>query len=301
MLLAGIAMGAAPVAHAQSAPPSLEQYTLVLREGFAAAQRNDRLGLAQVAPHLVAIREVALPDGTTVAIDNTWLQDELAHTEPDTQRISQRLGALLDALEQTGPYAPADATARLNEMLRRPPFLQEERAPSLLGMILDWLYPFIERFLGLFGRGSGNSASAFGWLATIGGTIVIIALLIYVVLHLRRGLVNEARAAANDPEAHLTAHTASEQAAALARDGDYRTGVRYMYLSALLWLDERDVLRYDRALTNREYLEHLRDNNELRSRLLPIVETFDRVWYGYAQLDAQSFEAYRQQVEALRQ
>ena len=76
--------------------------------------------------------------------------------------------------------------------------------------------------------------------------------------------------------------------------------MRYLYISALLWLDERDILRYDRALTNREYLERVRDNPALRARMAPIVETFDRVWYGHLPIDAESFAAYQQQIEALR-
>ena len=125
-------------------------------------------------------------------------------------------------------------------------------------------------------------------------------MLAYVLLRARRSLLLDARAVRDDPEARLTSNSAIQQASGLARGGDYRTAVRYMYLSALLWLDERDLLRYDRAMTNHEYLDHLEGNPELRNRLVPIVEVFDRVWYGYASLDAQSFEAYRQQVEALR-
>lgn len=58
--------------------------------------------------------------------------------------------------------------------------------------------------------------------------------------------------------------------------------MRYLYLAALLRLDERGQLRYNRALTNREYLDRVQDNPHLQAALPPIVETFDRVWYGYA-------------------
>jgi hypothetical protein len=37
----------------------------------------------------------------------------------------------------------------------------------------------------------------------------------------------------------------------------------------------------------------------LRAQLAPVVETFDRVWYGYAPLDAGGFEQYRRTVEAV--
>lgn len=287
--------------HAQEQPPSLQTYEGWLREAFAAAQRNDRIGLDLVAPRLISVREVMFATGT-VAVDNSWLQRALDESEPDLQAISQRLGALIDAFSQRGSDAPADAAARLQSILHRPPFSEQtQRPPTFFGDLLDWLFRQLSRILEPFFRVGVGSANGFAWLATIIGGIMILGVIAYILLRLRRSLVRDASAAHADPEANLTAGTARDQAAELARSGDYRTAVRYMYLSALLWLDERDLLRYDRALTNREYLEHLRDNAELRNRLLPIVETFDRVWYGYAQLDAQGFEAYRRQVEALRQ
>jgi hypothetical protein len=142
----------------------------------------------------------------------------------------------------------------------------------------------------------------FQWF--IIGICVLLLLLVfgYLLLSLRRSLGSEARPlATDDPDAGLTATAALQQASGLARGGDYRTAVRYLYLSSLLWLDEQNMLRYDRALTNHEYLERLHDSPELRARLVPIVETFDRVWYGHADLDAESFAAYERQVAALRQ
>lgn len=301
VLALALMLGWAVPARAQEGPPTLATYEGWLREAFAAAQRNDRLGLEQVAPRLVAVRQVTLPDGGAVAVDNGWLDLELSVGEPDLPLIAQRLGALLDALGRRGGAAPADAPERLRQILNNPPFVQQERAPTLLGSLLDWLFRLLDRLFSPLMRAGAGSANGAAWLATIVGALLIVGILAYVLLNLRRSLVGEASAAHHDPEANLTAAAASKQATELARGGDYRTAVRFLYLSALLWLDERDLLRYDRALTNREYLEHLRDNSELRSRLLPIVETFDRVWYGYAPLDAQGFEAYRRQVEALRQ
>jgi Domain of unknown function (DUF4129) len=133
--------------------------------------------------------------------------------------------------------------------------------------------------------------SAIGALALIG-----------VVIYLFRGIWRNRIVRApvdTDPEANLTASQAIDQAGTLARSGDYRTGVRYLYLAALLRLDERGLLRYDRALTNREYLERLRDNPRLQAALAQVVETFDRVWYGYAPLDQAAFDAYRAGVERL--
>jgi hypothetical protein len=131
--------------------------------------------------------------------------------------------------------------------------------------------------------------------------LLLAGILVYLLLHMRRSLTHEAQAAPeSDFEAQLTATSALQQATTLARDGDYRTAVRYLYLSSLLWLDESGMLRYDRALTNREYVASLASNPDLQARLVPIVETFDRVWYGHTTLDTESFQAYRQRVEELR-
>jgi len=68
-----------------------------------------------------------------------------------------------------------------------------------------------------------------------------------------------------------------------------------------LWLEERGVLRYDRTLTNREVLEAVPTGSPLRGRLAPVVQTFDRVWYGFDEIDQAAFDAFRQQVAGLRE
>ncbi|NJN19376.1 MAG: DUF4129 domain-containing protein [Oscillochloris sp.] len=130
--------------------------------------------------------------------------------------------------------------------------------------------------------------------------MLILVVIFFWVRGLRRLKVAEL-AAQEDPEATLTSAEAVQQASGLARDGDYRRAVRYLYLASLIWLDERGAMRYERTLTNREHLARLADQPHLREQLRPVVDTFDRVWYGSEQLDAESFAAYEQQVRALRQ
>lgn len=287
---------------AQDQAPDLATYEGWVREAHAAAQRNDRLGLEQVAGRLTAVTRVRLPDGTPISVDNGWLKSAMQETEPDLPVISARLGAIIDALAQPESAAPADARERLQAILDRPPFKTAEptQAPGWLNDFLRWLGRLLESMLRPIGSVAPATGQTIGWIVLVIGGLLLLGLLGYLLRGLRRTMAQEARASDDDPEAHLTARTALDQAGDLARGGDYRTAVRYLYLSALLWLDERDILRYDRALTNREYLERVRDNPALRARLAPIVDTFDRVWYGHAALDAESFAIYRAQVEALR-
>jgi hypothetical protein len=286
----------------QGQPPDLETYAGWVREAFAAAQRGDRLGLEDAGARLVATTSVRLPGQATIAVDNGWLGDALREAEPDLPAIAERLGAFIDALAQPPGAAPADARERLKRMLDQPPFKQDDppQAPAWLRDFFDWLIRLLERAFQPLGRISPSGGRTVAWAIALVGAALLLGVIVYLLRGLRRGVVSGASAEDGDPEANLTAKTALDQASGLARGGDYRTAVRYLYLSALLWLDERDILRYDRALTNREYLERVRDNPALRERMAPIVETFDRVWYGHLPIDAESFAAYERQVEALR-
>ncbi len=66
-----------------------------------------------------------------------------------------------------------------------------------------------------------------------------------------------------------------------------------------LWLEERGLVRYDRSRTNREYLAQLRGKPTYET-FVPVVETFERVWYGKRPLDAEDFNKYETQIAALR-
>src|SRR5215212_1797680 len=302
MLLLGAWLLVLPQAYAQSQPPDLATYTGWVREAFAAAQRSDRLGLEDAAARLVATSSVRLPGEATIAVDNGWLRDALQSAEPDLPMIAARLGAIIDTLAQPPGAAPADARDRLQRMLDQPPFKQPDapQTPAWLREFFDWLGRLLENIFRPLGRISPTGGRTVAWgIATVGG-LLLIGVLAYLLRGLRRGVVASAHADDHDLAANLTAKTALDQAGGLARGGDYRTAVRYLYISALLWLDERDILRYDRALTNREYLERVRDHPALRARMAPIVETFDRVWYGHLPIDADSFAIYQKQVEALR-
>ena len=298
-LCMALLLRAAP-ARAQSAPPDLPTYTGWLREAYAAAQRGDRLGREDAAARLEAAVRVRLPDGTDVPADNSWLRAALNVPAPDMAAIGARLGAVLDALALPDSAAPPDARARLRDILARPPFAENTLSDNGWWQAFwSWIGRLLESLFRPVGRAVSVAGEPTAWVFAIGGGILLLLVIAYVVRGLRRNVVRAAEAN-DDPEAHLTASTALEQAGGLARGGDYRTAVRYLYLSALLRLDERNILRYDRALTNREYLERVRENPALRAQLGAVVEPFDRVWYGPLPLDAATFANYERQVEKLR-
>jgi hypothetical protein len=289
-----------PLALQGEPTPDLPTYEGWLREAYFAAQRNDRLGLESIAPRIVGATSVRLPDGSVAPADNSWLSPAIERPDADLAPVAARLGALLDALAQPQSSADPAALERLRELLANPPFAPEPpRELNWFQRLLAFLSDVLERFFGAVEQPVGSALPAIGWVLLFVGALAVVALLVYAVLSLRRGVVREA-ALPGDPEASLTSADALRQASDTARGGDYRAAVRYLYLASLLWLDERNLLRYDRALTNREYLQQVRPNADLYARLQPVIETFDRVWYGHAPVDAATFEAYRRQIDELR-
>jgi hypothetical protein len=97
---------------------------------------------------------------------------------------------------------------------------------------------------------------------------------------------------ATPEEAILRAHDASIRQ-------DYRQALRLLYLAALLKLDEIGALRYDRALTNREYVRQITLQPALADALRPVVETFDDVWYGYRPLTPEGYATFETAVNEL--
>ncbi len=137
---------------------------------------------------------------------------------------------------------------------------------------------------------------------TVVGAIVLAIVLLYAT----RGILEEFAAAEEGPFGGefgaelLTSESAFRQAQTLSGTGDYRSAVRYLYLSSLLILDERNLLRYDRSLTNREYLGSIADRPELAITLREVIDVFDRVWYGFQPLDEEAYNLYVARVNELR-
>lgn len=295
---------------AQNASIDLSEYEALLRAARTAAARGDRLDLEEIVARLQPLTAVRTPAGAMVPLDNSWLVEALDTPNPNLPAIAEQLGALIDALNYIGPPAPPDALTQLDQILSNPPFGQPDRPPRepgpidrffewLFEQLFDWLEP-----VGEVAQGAADTnADAVSWVIVALGAALVIAVLVIWIKGMRRSLAPPAARLIDpdDPEANLSPADARNQARALAAQGDYRTATRLLYLSALLWLDERRALRYERHLTNREYLKRLEGRPELRNRMQPVVETFDQVWYGRQPLDAAGFAAYEQQVTALRE
>ena len=254
-----------------------------------------------------AVEAIRLDSGPTVEIDNAYLLSTLQAKSPDLEHVK----ALLQELQTAHTRYPeqvftAAELGSLRSILARPEFQWQASAPNPLREWLGRLWERINEWLNnLFGGGPITLAvnpGAWSWLALL-TSILLVVILLYISRNLILDFVSDARLQDDgtlDGEL-LTSDAALQKARDLSRGGDYRSAVRYLYLSSLLLLDERGLLRYDRSKTNREYLQSLTGSPGLARPLGEVIEVFDNVWYGNHSLDADSFQHYTERVEELKE
>jgi uncharacterized protein DUF4129 len=186
--------------------------------------------------------------------------------------------------------------ARLRDILSRPPFSGPGPNP-FLEELLQNLLEFLNRLLGGVSSGVVNASDALILL----GVGIVVAIALYFLRNLRHNLVEEEIIpSVIDGPASSTSVQALEKAQRFAGAGDYRAAVRQLYLATLLLLDEGGRIPNNPSLTNREYLQEASVEPSLGAALKQIVETFERIWYGFGSMTAAEFEVYWKEVEGVR-
>jgi hypothetical protein len=315
VLWLGLAAGLAPrAAHAHrlfADPVPLDEYWQrldALADALAGAE-PDAEAVLVLTDSLAAVEAVVLPDGQVLPVDNRELIALVRRGDLGQEGLAAlqgRLAALRrarDAVSGQPAMTTGQTFASLERVLSRPEFAQATpptppRSP--LAQVIDRLGWELARWLRRVGEVPG-----IAYLLTALGVAGVLAVLAYVF----RGTWHQWVAEGGDKRAAVTdtglsSKAALERAQALATGGDYRQAARYLYLSTLLWLDERRLLRYDPALTNREFLCQVAGDAGqagLREALTPVVDLFERVWYGFAPLDGSGYAAYARQVERVQQ
>lgn len=273
---------------------------LAAEEGAAAAT-DYGVALSTAAAELEMITAVTLPDGRTIPIQSTFLVSELTATNPDLTRLTHLLDALLAKQESwPAPGVAYDATV-MAAILSREEFNYTPETENVLQRLWQEFNRQLRELLARFLELTGLS----GVLPTALNVVGAVALA-FVIYYAIRGLIADFSASSRlDDQGlegeFLTADLALKRAEELSTGGDYRTAVRYLYLSSLLLLEERGLLRYDRSLTNREYLRTITHQPRLTAVLRQVIDVFDRVWYGFQPISKESYEAFARQVDSLKQ
>jgi len=259
--------------------------------------------LESLAAQWEAITEVEV-DSLAVPVDNRYLVRMMRDEQPDLEKINGILTAFLKA-HQTYPvqvFSSADLDP-LHDILSRSEFAWPEPAPNPLADWFQKMWDAINRWLdNILGRRTNYISINTNWL-NAASLILLIIVFIFLARTLFIDLAADARFDnhGKGDEEPLTSEVAFKRAQTLSQGGDYRSAVRYLYLSALLIMDERGVLRYDRSKTNREYLRSVAESPELAEPLEEVIDVFDDVWYGQHSLEDDTFKHYSERVEELKE
>ena len=287
-------------------PTTLAAYEHAVEQALALVERaateqnsaQRQSWVDQATSQLSAIHTVQAVSGEQWSINNDSLLADLkaAATTEQLQNVAARLRSLQAALVIPPDAAKESDRAKLRDILNQPPF-QTVGLDNPLNRLFNQIFEWLDQ---LFSNTARGVFSARDVIAIV-GFIFVVGVLIFFLRTLVSNWVAESQLPASPPGVDLNSGTALAQAQQLANQGDYRTAIRQLYLATLLLLDERGMLRYDRTLTNREYLNAVKDEPKVVSTLEPIVDTFDRTWYGFESVDPEDFETYRKQVETLKE
>jgi hypothetical protein len=260
--------------------------------------------LAEWANRWAAVTAVELSDGTVIPLDTSFLVSRLR----DPEVTPAELESLFLALQKSGqswsePTYGRQSLLPLDEILSRPEFFWPEEEPTFFDRIWEQI---LEQLLRLLARILPSAASGLGPIVqtalTIAGIVILLGVLVFTFRGLLTDLVSEADTTSDGElgDEKLNADQALRRAQNSSTSGDYRSAVRYLYLSSLLLLEERDLIRYDRSQTNQEYLRSVAGRPELAVILQDVIDVFDRVWYGFQSLDSRAYAQYQARVEQLR-
>jgi len=203
-------------------------------------------------------------------------------------------GALLAVAAGPPDPGPEQIRQMAGEVFRRPEFKTESTRET-------WLTRLMRDLLAWLG-GLHDNFPVLYWALLVGCLLALAALIVLVVLRVRSAFTRSDREY-NDTSLRAQRLERSENHRAEANRqaalGDYTEAVRHLFLSLVFRLDERGRVSFQKAYTNREYLELLRDGPAVRNGLQILVDSLDEYWYGQRPCEREQYDACRAAFDRL--
>lgn len=255
--------------------------------------------------------------GGTARPDHTWLYELLHESETGVQPDKSR-AALRDAAERLewtargvketkAAIASGDAARRgLEAVLQRKEFKGTERAENAGGINAQW-QKMIDRLWNLL-FGVRSRSGRLPVIEALFG-LALMALVALLLSYIRSAWYRPPRIPGRPGEgsAALKAQGSPaellEQARRYAEDGQYRWALRFVYLTLLVGLSERDWIRLDDRKTNREYVKEVRTKTAdaaVAGRIARMTDRFECVWYGEQGCTVEQFQEYFDDFQAVQ-
>lgn len=205
---------------------------------------------------------------------------------------------------------------RIEKILAFDEFLEKEKNKSIIETISVGVKEIIENIKEAirqlfdkanimdFNSSGGINPVSSMVLKLLGISIIIVVLFLLVFIFSKNFKSAKKIRFMEDQELMLAlkdAQLVEERAAAFAASGDYRQGIRHLYIALLLKLNEKDYIRIQKSKTNKQYM------NELRNAYFKYYETviefthdFNRFWYGNRLAGKENYEHWEKEYTLLK-
>lgn len=256
-------------------------------------------------------------EGEVYNADNSWLYkdlDELKQNSDSPEKLAQILSRLRAvevrvAERQNPPSGTAEnkelAKTRLESILARPEYATGPQGPNALARLLQdfarWLAKFLPKRRAV-NPGRINLINLIAQIVVIAVAALVIGYAIKTLFVWFSGRSRKPRTRKKrearivlgerlEPEA--TATDLLAEAESLARQGDLRAAIRKAYIALLVELGDRKLISLAHHKTNRDYLNSLRGAPQLHSRMRGLTNSFERHWYGFADVTPNDWQNFR--------
>jgi hypothetical protein len=273
--------------------------------------------------YLLPPKETVESEGTSLQIDNTWLETILVRIEDpsisadDRKRLltqaTERLAALdialaeLDKLESSNASTTSkdEARARLSNIQRRDEYAKKAADGNALTRVWQ---RFVTWLRGIFPNaphiepGRAKFFSQIAQVLIVGLALAVIAFVAWkfwpriwrLNAKSKKGGKREARIVLGERlEADQSSADLLAEAEALARDGQLRAAIRKGYIALLCELGDRKVLGLEQHKTNRDYLYSVRSHEQLYKEMQILTNSFENHWYGFVPANMDDWNMFR--------
>jgi hypothetical protein len=243
------------------------------------------------------------------AVSTEWLSTGLAAFEgnphasasllaPAEKRIAALRNAAHELEAANSPRDLAQVHGQLDKILSAREFAGL-RGPSWWDLvqtrIKEWLYKQFIKLFGHLGR------------AKVAGNVIAWGLILLAAVLLALWAVRLSKRGGRNPNMDLRGarptgqdwHSWMREAAAAAKNNDYRAAIHAAYWAAVSRLEEANLLPEDRSRTPRESLRLIQRESSQYAPLKQLTLRFELVWYGYRFATAAEWNDAVQQLEKI--
>lgn len=279
----------------------LDQTWALIEQALIQSGANRAATVTQIHLLWEDVRQVRLDDESMIPVDTSWLWLDAGASDGDLRALQTWITALLRfQTEHYGGWSSDSALVSLDDVLQDARFQYEDERPEPTEEANNPNDSSRDSSEGSSDIGDVFSPSLAQIILMVIG---VIAVTLFAASLFRTLQVQPAAVATNDSEDSVpaTSSAAHDRAETAMSSGDYRAAIRYLYLASLLLLDERGVIRFSPSLTNIEHVRQITGQPQMRGLLEHIVSIFDRVWYGFAPVDADLYQQFQRLIDQLQQ